>query len=171
MMQKNSKINTSKTGVSELGIKHWFVYPHHPQSTSILEKFHPYLKASVRKHIHSKLTLGDTLQLHSLVLGCSLALTVKRAYSSCFLVDPCLSENYFHPQLYTKELKKVLLDNESMGYTLALTKENISINKQKIYSEQKVIWSSDKFKVSDLVYIKNIPPSTWDSNGNLAFEL
>ena len=48
---------------SELGIKHQFLSPHHPQSNSILEKIHYFLKVCVRKHTHGKLDWEDNSQL------------------------------------------------------------------------------------------------------------
>ena len=47
----------------ELGTKHQFLTPDHPQSNSILEKLYILLKACVRKHMHSKMDKEDIQQI------------------------------------------------------------------------------------------------------------
>ena len=69
---------------SKLGIKHQFSRPDHPQSSSILEKFHSILKAHVHQHIHCKL-IGKILNsFHTLVLGFFLTFILERPFSLLF---------------------------------------------------------------------------------------
>ena len=60
---KEFKNELFQKAANKLDIKHQFSNPHLSQSNGILEKCHSFLKAYVRKHIHGKLDMEDTLKL------------------------------------------------------------------------------------------------------------
>ena len=66
---KEFKNDLFKKVASESGIEHKFSSPHHPHSNGILEKFHSFIKACVRKHIHHKLDWEDKLLLSLFIFG------------------------------------------------------------------------------------------------------
>ena len=95
--------------------------PHHPQSNSILEIFHSFLKDCIRIYIHGKIDWEDT-HSNSLVLGCFQAFILKGICSSFFLIETLWipSGNSLCLKADTKEIRKGLPDLKAMRYALAM---------------------------------------------------
>ena len=109
------------------------------------------LENAPKVHLIGKILLHISLFSFRMLPGID---SIKRVYSSSFLGKTLylLPENYFHPALDTKEMKRVYLPqiNEICPY-IALARKNISSDIQKSDTEQCITGSLDKLKISDLV--------------------
>ena len=104
----------------------------------------------------------------SFVLGYFQVSTLKKALSSFFLPDilwPLSGKIRYLGD------ERSLLDLNTVRYFLALTRKNICLNRQRSNKDHTPTRCLDKFKVSDLVYIKNHATSTlkpkWESGFHL----
>ena len=159
---KEFKNDLFKKIVDKLGRKHNFLSPYHPQSNGVLEKFHWFLKHVLKTHSWYTWLVRYSATF-PLVSGSFWVSTLKKALSSFFLAE------ILSPKIRYIGDPRGLLNLEAVRYALA--RNNICLNRQRSNKDHTSTRSPDKFKVSDLFYIKNHASSTWEPKWESVFHL
>ena len=144
---------------------------YHPQSNDILEKFNSLLKTCIKNTVTVNLTGKIQCDFPSLVSGYIWLSTLKKVlFIFPFGRDPLTPlQKLLSPKIRHPGDERGLLDLEEVRYALTIARKNICLSRQRSNKDHTSIRSPDKFKVTDLVYIKNMPHPLGNPNGKVVF--